>query len=147
MKAWLLGCGLVAALPATAQRPAPAKKAVVAAHPSVDVYGSLLNLSKDAARLLRRAMAEPDDKKAITMLNSQETARLMKRAEVLQPSLSSWVNTLSEAQKEQFMQRFLKESALMQYVYSLEHGSQTKARLEHNPDLQNMIQALGYYTL
>ena len=45
------------------------------------------------------------------------------------------------------MQRFLKESSLMQYVDSLEHDSQTKARLEHNPDLQNMIQALGYYTL
>jgi hypothetical protein len=147
MKALLLGCSLVAALPATAQRLAPAKKVGIATHPSVDVYGSLLNLNRDTARLLRRAMAEPDDKKAIAMLNGQETAHLMKRAEALRPSLSSWVNTLSEAQKEQFMQRFMKESPLMQCIDSLEHNPQTKARVEHNPDLQNTIQTLTYYTL
>ncbi len=92
-------------------------------------------------------MAEPDDAKAIATMNGQETAHLMKRAEELQPSLRHWVNTLSEEQKEQFMQRFLKESPLVQCVDSLEHNPETKARVERNPDLKNMIEALTYYTL
>lgn len=92
-------------------------------------------------------MAEPDDKKAIALMNGQETARLMKRAEEIHPTVSSWLNTFSEKQREELMQRFLKESPLMQYIDSLEHNPQTKARVEHNPNLQNAIQALTYYTL
>lgn len=92
-------------------------------------------------------MAEPDDKKAIALMNGQETARLMKRAEEIHPTVSSWLNTFSEKQREELMQRFLKESPLMQYIDSLEHNPQTKARVERNPNLQNAIQALTYYTL
>ena len=147
MKAWLLGCGLVVTLPAMAQRPAPAKKVVVAARPSVDAYGNLLNQGKEVTRLLRRAMAEPDDKKAIAIMNGQETARLMKKAEEIHPAVVSWLNTFSEKQREELMQRFLTESPLMQYIDSLEHNPQIKARIERNPNLQNAIQALTYYTM
>lgn len=146
MKVLLLGCGLVAALPAVAQRPAPAQQAA-ASRPPTDAYTSLLNRSKDVARLLRRAMAEPDDTKALAIIESRETVGLKKRAEQLNPKLSSWVNTLSEEQKKAFEQRFLKESPLMQYLDSLEHNPQVKARMEHSPSLQNAIQSFVYYTM
>lgn len=81
------------------------------------------------------------------MMNGQKTARLMKRAAELHPTVMSWLNTFSENQRKELMQRFLTESPLMQYIDSLAHNPQTKARIERNPNLQNAIQALTYYTL
>lgn len=92
-------------------------------------------------------MAEPDEAKAIALLESKEAARLMKQAQQLRPAFSSWVNTLSTVQKEEVMQRFMKESTLMQYVDSLEHDPRIKARFVRNSKLENLIQGLIYYAM
>ncbi|NML66102.1 hypothetical protein HHL22_12885 [Hymenobacter sp. RP-2-7] len=145
MKLVLLSCGLAAALPGAAQQPAPRQNTVEAA--PADAYGSWLSIGNDVARLLRRALAEPDDAKAIALLNSRATARLKAKAEQLQPSLRSWVSTLSVEQKEAFAQRFLRESPLRQCLDSLERNPASKARLERSRGLQSALQALVYYTL
>lgn len=133
-------------LPGLAQRPVLVQEAH-APQPSASAYSLQLSLSQEVAQLLRRAMAQPNDTKAIATIESKETVRLMERAQQLRPAFTRWLNTLSTAQREELMQRFMKESALMQCVDSLEHDPRVKTRFKRSPNLENAVQGLLYQTM
>lgn len=95
-------------------------------------------LGNDAGLLLRRAMEEPSDAKAIALLQNG-SAPLQKRKQQLQTSYQAWVKALSQTQREAFVLRMMKNNGLMTYMMSLEHNTKANARLDRNPKLANAV--------
>lgn len=95
------------------------------------------NLCSDAATLLRRALAEPNDAKALALLQS-EGARLAQRQQQLRPVFAQWYKALSPAQRQAVYQRMLNNN-LIRYMQSLENNAKINARLERSPKLQAAV--------
>lgn len=147
MKNLLLGFGLLLALPGLAQRSAPARTVAPAPRPPESPYTRWLLLGDEVARLLRRALIQPDDTKALAVLESRETKRLLARGQDLRPAFRAWRNRLPEAEREKMVQRFMQQSTIMHCLDSLDHDPAAKVRFAHNANLNNTVQGLVYQIL
>jgi hypothetical protein len=75
-------------------------------------------LCDDAASLLRRAMADTSDAKALAPLQSEGTG-LWKCEQQLTPVFAKWKKTLSAAQRKTLLARCSHENSLVSYLISL----------------------------
>lgn len=101
------------------------------------------NLCNDAASLLRRAMKEANDSKALVILQGKEAAQINERWHHLQPQFHKWLTALPAAQRQAYAQRMVAKNGLMQYMQSVEHDTKLNARIEHNPKLAAEIMKLA----
>ncbi|MCC2545603.1 hypothetical protein LJY25_04040 [Hymenobacter sp. BT175] len=95
-------------------------------------------LCNDAAEVLRRALAEPNDAKALALLQSGSTP-ILKRKQQLAPAFSKWIKTLSPPQRQSFAQRIMVNNGMIKYLQLMEHDKKLNARIERNPKLMAAV--------
>ncbi|UOQ97823.1 hypothetical protein MUN81_21675 [Hymenobacter sp. 5317J-9] len=101
----------------------------------------MLRLFNDMGALLRRALAEPNDTKALAMLQGTEAAQVLKREQEAEPVIAAWQRTLSAAERKA-VELQLQNSETGRFISSLRQDATMRARLEHNPKLQAAVALL-----
>lgn len=101
----------------------------------------MLRLFNDMGALLRRALAEPDDTKALAMLQGAEAAQILKREQESGPVLAEWRRTLSTDERKA-VDLELQNSETGKFISFLSQDAKTSARLGHNPQLQTAVKLL-----
>jgi hypothetical protein len=91
--------------------------------------------------LVRRALAESNDTKALAMLQGPEAARVLKREQEAEPAIAEWQRTLSAAERKT-LDLQLQNSETGMFISSLHQDATMRARLEHNPKLQAAVALL-----
>lgn len=140
MKLLLFGFAILLAQPSVAQHAEPVKTTRIHSTPE----SAFITLSNDVGDLMRRAMSEASDDKALALLQGQEAAALSKRQQQLRPALMKWLKTLSSVQREAFAQRMLQNSGMMKFMQSMDQNAKANARLERNSKLGDAFQKLVY---
>lgn len=87
---------------------------------------------------IEAAVAEPDDNKAIAMLNSINS-EMKSQAEALKPELTSWVKSLSESERKAFGERMMEQPSTAK-AYKLMGDPKLAQRLNKNPKFREAFE-------
>lgn len=139
MLATLLLCSLTLGAPNPLPTTHPAGVAMSRAQtpPKAD----MLRLFNDMGALLRRALAESNDAKALAMLQGTEAAQILKREQESEPVFAQWQRTLPTAERKA-LELQLQNNETGQFISSLSQDANTSARLQHNPKLKAAVALL-----
>lgn len=121
--------------PAT-ENTAPAKvSAVSAVHPTEQ---KVYDLSSAFMEKIEAAIAEPDDNKAIAMLNNIED-EMAPQTTALKTELESWLKSLSESEKDAFGERLFTQP-VTQTVYKMMGDPKLAERVKKNSTLREAFE-------
>lgn len=141
MNPLILGCYLLLAV-ASPPHAASAAPTVLMSPLEKTPEAAFMSLTNDVAALLRRVLAEPNDAKALALLQGPEAAHLLQREEKQKPALRKWIKALPLDERKAFGQRIV-DSDLIQFLQSIDKNAQVNARLKQNPKLEDAIRRLA----
>ena len=132
MKHLILGCFLLLSVAIVPHSVETTPNMLV--RPFTTAEATFTSLANDVAALLRRALAEPNDIKALDILQGPEASRLLQRQKQQRPVFQKWLNGLSPSQRQAFAQRTMNND-LMRFMQSVDQNAQANARIERNAKL------------
>ena len=139
MKLLVLFGGLLLARPAAAQTTG-AVSATAAARAQTEK--DFIDFANEVGAYIHQVLTEPNDTVVVALLHGKEVQRLKQRKQQLEPALTRWRQSLSDAQMKEASARIdtmLNQSQFIKDMHWLETDAANVTRFKRHPGLKDLI--------